>query len=163
MCGLAFAGKTTLGSQLAERRGAVIVSLDQINAERGLHGGIGIPGEEWVRTHREALSRLESLLEDGASVVIDDTNCFRWLRDNYREVASRFGIQTTVIHLEVTLEEAMKRCMQNNNEPTRSIVTEHVLRDLASKFEIPQADERVAAYRSTEDIDLWLTQHFPQE
>ncbi len=51
VCGLAFAGKSTLAAAIAEHQGAVVVSLDEINARRGLHGGTGIAPEEWVRTH----------------------------------------------------------------------------------------------------------------
>src|SRR4029077_883183 len=39
LCGLAFSGKTTLASILSVRLPAVVVSLDAINASRGLDGG----------------------------------------------------------------------------------------------------------------------------
>jgi predicted kinase len=42
MCGIAFSGKTTVAKQLVQAVGCAYVSLDDINAERGLHGGEGI-------------------------------------------------------------------------------------------------------------------------
>jgi len=50
MCGLSFAGKSTFARLLAEELGAQVISLDLINAERGLYGGQGIPLEEWAAT-----------------------------------------------------------------------------------------------------------------
>jgi predicted kinase len=39
MGGIAFSGKTTVAEQLVQALGWGYVSLDDINAERGLHGG----------------------------------------------------------------------------------------------------------------------------
>src|SRR4029079_3355962 len=92
LCGLAFSGKSTLAAALSRLTGAVVVSLDEINASRGLYGGMGIPDEDWGRTHTEALSLVEAALRAERSVVVDDTNCFRFLRDNYRQIADRRGV-----------------------------------------------------------------------
>jgi predicted kinase len=143
LCGLAFAGKSTLAAQLASRVGATIVSLDDINAERGLHGGIGIPGEEWLKTHHIALARVREFLDQGRPVIVDDTNCFRWLRDSYRKEAAERGVPTTVVRLEVSLEEALKRARKNKVTQERPPVTEAVLLDLAKGFEWPGPDENV--------------------
>jgi predicted kinase len=147
LCGLAFAGKSTLAAQLASRAGATIVSLDDINAERGLHGGIGIPGEEWVKTHHIALARVRELLDQGRPVIVDDTNCFRWLRDNYRKEATERGLPTTVVRLEVSVEEALARARRNEATKERPPVTEAVLRDLAQGFEWPGPDENTVLVR----------------
>jgi hypothetical protein len=58
MCGLSFSGKTTLARKIVERLQCAYISLDDINAERGLWGGDGIPVEEWERTHALARERL---------------------------------------------------------------------------------------------------------
>jgi len=60
MCGLSFAGKSTFARLLAEELGAQVISLDLINAERGLYGGQGIPLEEWAATDRIAHERVEA-------------------------------------------------------------------------------------------------------
>lgn len=147
LCGLAFAGKSTLAAQLASRVGATIVSLDDINAERGLHGGTGIPGEEWLKSHHIALARVRDLLDQGRPVVVDDTNCFRWLRDNFRKEAAERGLTTTVVQLEVSLEEALARARRNEATEERPPVTEAVLLDLAKGFEWPGPDETVVLVR----------------
>jgi predicted kinase len=50
MCGLSFSGKTTLARKIVERLQCAYISLDDINAERGLWGGDGISVGEWERT-----------------------------------------------------------------------------------------------------------------
>lgn len=147
LCGLAFSGKSTLGARLAERTGATIVSLDEINAERGLDGGAGIPDAEWLRTHHEALARLDALLAAGRSVVLDDTNCFRFLRDAYREVAARHQVSATVVVLDVPLDVVRARMRENERSGARAAVTDAVLEELVAKFEWPDEDEIVVTYR----------------
>jgi predicted kinase len=157
MCGLAFAGKSTVARSLAARMGAEVVSLDAINAERGLHGGTGMPVEEWARTHQIALGRVRELLAGGASVIVDDTNCYRSLRDRYREAAAKRGVPTTVVVLRVGLEEALARARLNEQTRIRLRVTEAVLRDLAARFEWPHSDEEIVALEPDADLDEWLS------
>jgi hypothetical protein len=51
MCKLSFSGKTTLARKIVEWLQCANISLDDINAERGLWGGDGIPVDEWKRKH----------------------------------------------------------------------------------------------------------------
>jgi predicted kinase len=156
LCGLAFSGKSTLAAALHRRLGCALVSLDALNARRGLHGGLGIPAEEWARTHREALSEVEAALQAGRSVVVDDTNCFRFLRDNYREIAGRYGVPTVVIYLEIPLDFVRARMQANEIEPSRPPITEAVLLDLVAKFEPPAADERVVVFPAGASPEGWV-------
>jgi predicted kinase len=80
LCGTAFSGKTTAARELCRVIDCVCVSLDEINSERGLHGGDGIPAREWQPTHEIALQRLSELMAEGYDIVLDDTCCFRWRR-----------------------------------------------------------------------------------
>jgi len=109
LCGPAFSGKTTLARQLGRASHCVCVSLDEINAERGLYGGDGIPPDEWQRTHEIALQRLSELMAGGCDIVLDDTCCFRWLRDKYREMANEHRNTPQLVCLEVQREEIDRR------------------------------------------------------
>ena len=42
-------------------------------------------------THGIALERIRALMARGEDIVFDDTNCFRWLRDRYRESPLALG------------------------------------------------------------------------
>ncbi|MHB0969193.1 MAG: hypothetical protein ACYC7A_00115 [Thermoanaerobaculia bacterium] len=65
LCGTAYSGKSTLACALEERCGFAVVSLDAINAERGLWGGDGLPIAEWERSHAEAIERVRALVTAG--------------------------------------------------------------------------------------------------
>ena len=92
LCGCSFSGESTLAAALRERCGADVVSLDEINERRGLEGGDGVPEHAWARTLDIAHDELENLLAQRAPLmVVDDTSCYRWLRDSWRKVAERHG------------------------------------------------------------------------
>ncbi len=159
LCGLAFAGKSTLARAIADRTGALIVSLDDINLERGLHGGAGLSDRQWALTHRIALTRIERALGRGLSVVVDDTSCFRFLRDNYRSVAHRYGAGTLLIYLEVPFEVALGRLRANASSRRRPPVEEAILLELARTFEPPTADEAAVTFPVDGDVDAWVAQN----
>jgi len=84
ICGLSFSGKTTLARKIVEWLQCAYISLDDINAERGLWGGDGIPVEEWERTHALARDRLATWMVTRKDALVDDVNNLRWLRDRWR-------------------------------------------------------------------------------
>lgn len=143
LCGLAFSGKTTLAAALRRRLGGTVVSSDAINARRGLHGGDGLPAEEWARTHRLALAEVEELMRRGvAAVVVDDTNCYRFLRDDYRLLARRHGYAVRLLVLEVPLAELRRRMAANENSRGRRGLQPEVFEEHRRGFEWPGDDER---------------------
>ena len=156
MCGLAFAGKSRLAAAIAARAGAVVVSLDDINERRGLAGGLGISVEDWAATHEAALAEAERALTRGESVVVDDTNCFRFLRDAYRRAAQPFGYPSRVLWLDVGLEESLRRATENRRRGRRPDVRDDLLADLAARFEPPAEDENPIVVPPTEDLDGWV-------
>ena len=153
LCGLPFAGKTTAAGELQEQLGATVISLDAINAERGLRGGDGIAVEEWQRSHHVALARLAEALEAGQRfVVVDDTNCLRFLRDGYREVARRFGAGTRVVILPADAEEAARRLRENRDSGTRNDVRDEVFAETVDLFEWPGDDESPVIWTGIADL-----------
>jgi predicted kinase len=159
MCGLSFSGKTTAARRLAEGRQAELISLDEINEKRGLgFGGDGlISREEWRRTHEIALARLENLLETQVDIVLDDTNCFRFLRDHYRDAAARHGYKTVVVLMAVPIEEIESRIRQNTEFPKRHGIQEHVFRMLLDHFEWPGEDEETIRIQSADSLGCYIT------
>lgn len=140
LCGKSYCGKSTLAAAIARQTGAVIVSLDAINAERGLYGGLGIPDGEWLRSHQLALQRVEEALATGLSVIVDDTNCFRFLRDGYRAVAARLDVQSLLLYLDLPMDALLARA--SADDPTRPPVASDVLLELVGKFEAPAPEEQ---------------------
>src|SRR5262245_36222027 len=89
LCGLSFAGKTTLARALAQQLGWRYISLDAINTERGVGlDGRPIPVEQWEKTYAEAYQRVDQTLRDRRSVIYDETNFARHQRDALRAIAA---------------------------------------------------------------------------
>ena len=137
MCGLSFAGKSTLAAELAEGLGARLISLDMINEERGLHGGQGIPLEEWGRSDRIAHVRVEQLLGDGAHVVVDDTGSPQFIRDAWRKTAVEAGAPFVIVWVQIDPKLQGERVRVNREAERRPDVTDAVLREHAANFEPP--------------------------
>lgn len=162
MCGLSFSGKTTLARAVARRVGAVYIGLDDINEERGLRGGEGIPGEEWEKTSAIAVERAGAFLAAGRDVVLDDTLCFRWLRDRYAALAERHAAQFVLLYVATTLPEILHAMAENDTQMRRPPIHPDVFEMHARSFEHPAADERPVVYDRSVPLEDWITGHLLQ-
>src|SRR5688572_1159593 len=134
LCGPSFSGKSTLAAALAAR-GLEVVSLDEINARRGLWGGDGLSGEEWAHTLALARAEVEARLCDPAArLVVDDTSCWRWLRDGWRELAARHGREVRLVVLLADEAELSRRRAAGG---ARRGIADAVLAAHLSSFEWP--------------------------
>jgi predicted kinase len=160
MCGLPYAGKTTLARAIAARAGAAIVSLDDITAERGLHGADDLPVEEWQRSHETALERAAALMAEGRAVVVDDTHGYRWLREDHRRQAAAHGYATQVVLLDVPFADCLDRARAA--ERGRDLPFEMLFR-LAQEFEAPTLDEKALVYDGSQPPGAWAEENLPAE
>jgi predicted kinase len=160
MCGLSFSGKTTLARKIVERLQCAYISLDDINAERGLWGGDGISVGEWERTHALARERLATWMVTGKDAVVDDVNNLRWLRDRWRVVARSSCYSTVVIYLDIPYTKLVARRRADQLTAERKGITEAVWAEHVSDFEPPGADEHVLRYGLAEDAASWVIDHF---
>jgi predicted kinase len=160
LCGMPFSGKTTLAKALIAHLHASYISLDDINESRGLFGGEGIPVEEWEKTHSIAMQQLHSLMELQQDIVLDDTSCFRWLRDRYRDFAVRQSYQTVLIYLDSAIAEIQRRMEENTKTEVRHGVRQSIVDEMAKTFEPPQPDEVVIQYSPDQRIEEWVARHF---
>jgi predicted kinase len=161
MCGLAFSGKTTLARAVARCAGAEYISLDDINEERGLRGGEGIPVEEWERTSAIAIERMGRLLDAGRDIVLDDTLCFRWLRDRYAAVADRHAARFVLLYVATPLPEIHRAMARNDADPQRPPILLDVFETHARSFEPPAVEERPVVYDRTVSMEEWLSFYLP--
>lgn len=159
MCGLAFSGKTTLARAVARRAGAEYIGLDDINEERGLQGGEGIPVVEWERTHAIAIERIGRLLDTGRDAVLDDTLCFRWLRARYAAVSDRHGARFILIYVSTPLPEIYRAMASNEAIPHRYPVRPDVFETHLRSFEHPAEEERPVVYDRTVPVEEWIASH----
>ena len=160
LCGMPFSGKSTLGKSIAQYLDAPYISLDEINEARGLDGGKGIPVEEWEKTHYLAIEQLRDLMPFQQNIIVDDTNCFRWLRDRFRNLGRQYGYETTVIFLDVPFTEIEKRIISNNKNRTRNGVKSEIIAEMKKTFEPPQPDEQTINYTLERSMKEWIVEHF---
>ncbi len=151
MCGLSFSGKSSIARDLSARLNAQFVSLDDINEARGLHGGMGIPLQEWIETHRIASERVRESLSRGLSVIVDDTSSPRFLRDVWRAQAAETGASFVLLFVEADRDVILQRQRANRSTGQRHDVADDVMRDHLDAFEPPEADE--PAIRVLSEVD----------
>jgi predicted kinase len=142
LCGPSFSGKSTCAKRLAEHHGALVVSLDKIMRSRGWEPGEGAPDGEWYAAHVEAKRVLGSAMASGAGLlVLDDTNCFRFLRDAFRELAGAHAYRTILVLLRPSAEELQLRRRRNDLDPSRKSIRDEVFHGHLASFEWPSSDE----------------------
>lgn len=155
LCGRSFSGKSTIAAGLAQSLPAVVVSLDVINAERGLHGGNGVPVEEWKRTHEIAQARVREAVDSRARVVIDDTSSPRFLRDGWRQLANQVAVPFALVYVETPVAVSLARHRANRSDPSRPDVSDQVMHEHLRSFEPPTDEEDAIRCSSvSEDLDV---------
>lgn len=162
LCGLPFAGKTTLAKALVERLGFARVDMDEINTRKGmgLHGE-AIVQEEWDDTYAESYRQLDQLLQAGQSVLFDAANFTKAQRDYLRTIAAKHGASAQVIYVDVSETEARERWLQNRITQQRYDVRDDDFAYVVTYFAVPTPDEHVLRYHPSQTVDEWIEQVLP--
>jgi predicted kinase len=161
LCGLPFAGKTTLAQELVNRLGFMHIDIDQINTSLGvgLHAS-PISPVEWDRTYNEAYKRLEDALNSRQTVIFEGANYTKELRNRLRAIADRQDAITQVIFVEISMSEARQRLLDNRKTQQRHDVRDDNFALVATDFELPTKDERVIHYYQSHPLEEWISQNF---
>ncbi len=157
LCGPSLAGKTTACARIVEATGAVAVSADAVNRERDLpFGAEGLPQSVWAETFEIVVERLRRHLANGTSVVVDDTLCFRFLRDRLREETKAAGAKATLLLLAPPIEEILARHARLRALGDRAVLSIEFLRDHLDRFEWPAPDEHAVDVTHAADLEAWI-------
>lgn len=147
LCGLPFAGKSTLAKEMVNRLGIKRVSIDDINSERGIwNDETGLSSEEWTKTYEIAYQRIATFINQGESVVDESANFTREQRDRLRAIAEQYNVQTCVIFVDVSLAEVRRRWQANRQTLERNDVRDDDFAHVIEFFEPPIANENVLLY-----------------
>ncbi len=160
LCGPSLAGKSTLCREIVQRLGhlgAVICSADAINEQRGLpFGAEGLPESVWAETLRIQLLELQAAGMAGTSVVVDDTLCFRWLRDRLRETAVTAGLTPQLLLLRPAREEVFARWELAARSKSRPVLSVSRLAEHFASFEWPAIEEGAIDVTTSMRQEAWL-------
>lgn len=161
LCGLPFAGKTTLAKELVKHFGFVHIDIDQINTNFcvGLRGA-SISQEEWEITYTEAYKQLGDTLDSGQSVLFEGTSFTKVLRDQLRAIADERSVLSWVIYVDISESEARQRLHYNRVTQQRYDVRDDNFAFVTTYFEPPTVEERVIHYDQSQPLDVWIHQNF---
>ncbi len=161
LCGLPFAGKTTLAKVLVKRIGFVHIDIDQINTNFGVGlRGTPISPEEWERTYAEAYEWLGVALDAGQSVLFEGASYTKELRDQIRAISFERGVASRVIYVDISESEARQRLHTNRITQHRYDVRDDNFDLVANDVEPPAQEEQAIYYRQSEPVDGWILQNF---
>ncbi len=161
LCGLPFAGKTTLTKELVNWLGIQRVAIDDINSERGIWDDEkGLSSEEWDETYREAYQRIATFLSLGESVVDDSANFTREQRDRLRTIAEQYNAQSCVIFVDVSLTEARRRWQENRQTAVRADVRDDDFAHIVEYFAPPVENENVLRFDGSMLVREWIQHTF---
>lgn len=160
LCGLAFAGKTTLAKTLARLLDLPRVSIDEINSSRGMGlQNAWITPEDWQITYAEAYRQLAEHLRAGRSVIDDAGNFTRAEREEVRAIAAQQNAEAFVIYVTTPASTARQRWLLNRVTHERHDIRDDYFEMGLNNFEPPAEDEAVLYYTNQQDIHAWLKQN----
>ncbi len=163
VCGLPFAGKTTLARELESIAGIHRVAIDDINTERGIWDDqTGLSSEEWTKTYQEAYRRIGVLLKQGLSVVDDSANFTKEQRKHLHTLAASYHAQSRVIYVSTPAGVACQRWQANRQSMWRTDVRDSDFAHVLENFEPPTADEYWLRYDGSLSAENWVRLVFLQ-
>ena len=146
LCGPSLSGKSTASRQIIEASTAVAISSDEINEQRGLpFGGEGLPESVWAETLQIQIYQFRAYCTQGQSVVIDDTLCYRWLRDRWQQEALAAKAEPILLVLSVSIQELLARYELLLASAERPVLSRPRFLKHVESFEWPSPEE--GAYR----------------
>jgi predicted kinase len=161
VCGLSFAGKSTLADAMCAEFGWAQVDVDDTKDE--LHGeGVAdadLSPDDWDRIYAETDRRMEEQLSSGRTVVDASRNFRRHERDHARVVAQRAGADVIVVYVDAPVAVVRERWARNVQTRSRRHVTEEGFEDILSAMERPGPDEDPVVFPHDADLRDWLARH----
>ncbi len=145
MCGFPYAGKSYIAAELQKHTDVVYVSIDTIFHTHGFDWDTNtLPGkEDWQKIFDESYEVTKEALLKNKNVLYDSTNQTIVSRDTLRRLAESVDAETRVLYVQTSVETVWKRWSENQENPTRSVVSKELVQMTIDTFEIPTNDEKV--------------------
>jgi len=157
MCGVGFAGKSTLAKNIAEHFNTPLVSQDSLFFEKEKELNLNEDDDEtWQMLLTMCQEKIKELLTTGKSVVFDNVNLKREHRDELRQIAKEANGKAIIIYLDTPEELLNKRQDRNKVTRERHDVKQEYLEDAKMQLEIPSEDEEVYVFTPETNLDVFL-------
>lgn len=163
LCGISFAGKSTLGAAIAARFGYEQVDVD--DTKFALFGP-DIRDEllsraEWEHIYDETYRLIGEHLHAGMSVVDGSGNFGRSERQRVRALAGPTGAASATIFVDTPEHIARQRLLANRVRQTRLDVTDDDFGHILRAWEPPAPDEGALVFHYGDDMTAWIDAHAP--
>lgn len=96
----------------------------------------------WAETLRIQIEQLHACGRQGHAVVVDDTLCYRWLRDRLRNEALRAGLGPRLLTVQADDALILQRREQLASSAARPVLGRQRLLQHLVSFEWPTEDEQ---------------------
>src|SRR5437763_10969544 len=148
LCGLPFAGKSTLGRAIAARTHGAIVRFDDLYDAHAHELAKALDTlAVWQAIRDRAKLEVTHWLSRGVSVVYDNTNFHVAHRRALQEAAALCGAEALVVYVNTPIDVIRERQRANALMQERRCVTETELRYVTEQMEKPTSDEGVIEYQ----------------
>ena len=161
VCGLSFAGKTTLATAIAKRFAYEQVDVDDTKVR--LFGVTfeenSLDQEAWNRIYEETDREIQAHLAAHKSVVDASRNFKRRERDRARALAHRSGARVIVVYVDTPERVARQRMLANRCRPTRVDWGDASFEQVVLAMQPPAHDEDPVVFHYQDNIETWITEH----
>lgn len=126
-CGYPFSGKSTLSRAIATETGFALVEVDahMVSTDR------------WLDAYVAAYAEMRAHLAAGQSVILDSVAHTRKNRARLQRIAAEYDATPVCIWLKVPIDEANRRRLANQANPTRAHVPDEGFEWITRDFEPP--------------------------
>lgn len=155
LTGLPYSGKTTLSRELVKRFGFSRVSMDDVIRKKGYEIE-EMTQEDWNTVYSEGYDRLNNLLAEGKTVVLDLGNLKRSERNTARKIANSLGTKYKLIYLNIPVKVIKERWSRNENTKERGQLESVTLERAIKMFEEPTEEENYTVYNQDMDLEEWI-------
>ena len=153
MCGLAFAGKSTLARKISEHTRSKLIAFDKLWVEKDNEQHVTKGVEGWKFIRKVGQDEVAKALKEGNSVVYDDNNIRFEHREELRKVARKFGARAVVVYLNTPLELIREREATNKTTGQRHEVESENFKAVLEQLQIPTTQEDVMEFKPEMNLD----------
>ena len=161
LCGISYAGKSTLGSAIAERFGYEQVDVD--DTKFALFGANvrdeDLSRAEWQHMYEQTYRLIREYLDAGKSVVDGSGNFRRSERQTVRDLTDPLRDDTVTIFVDTPQSIARQRLLANRERHARLDVTDEDFEHILRVWEPPSQAENAIVFRYGEEMDAWIDAH----
>lgn len=155
LCGIPYAGKSTLTKELVKRFGFKVTSMDEVMDEKHMDSET-MTQEDWNEVYSEGYERLKKNLQEGSSTILDLGNLKRSERNTARAIAESLGAGSKLIYINTPVEEIMARRSRNQETRERGHLEEVSMKRALDMFQEPTEDENPIVYNQETNLDQWV-------